>query len=234
MINSNSRIVFLCSSQGGNLSFLWNAIKRDFLPGFEVVGVISDRECGANEYAKKIGIFNVVTQPNDNKSINLDLILEQLNPDFIVTTIHLKISNFIIEKYGEKLINIHYSLLPAFGGLIGKRAVESAINYNSLIGGITIHEVTKDLDGGKPLSQIAFALHERENLTELMSLVFRCGCLGLLGTLLRIFKNNSQEASSSFVEILNRRCLVSGFQYLPFGIEKDEGFWSSVKEMNSN
>ena len=59
----------------------------------------------------------------------------------------------LLEAYGDRMINIHPSLLPAFKGA---HAVEDAVKYGVKVYGITIHRVNSELDGGRIIAQRAF------------------------------------------------------------------------------
>lgn len=57
--------------------------------------------------------------------------------------------------FGGRTINIHPSLLPAHGGagMTGAAVHRSVLDSGDLATGVTIHEVTPDLDGGPMLAQ---------------------------------------------------------------------------------
>jgi len=57
--------------------------------------------------------------------------------------------------FGGRTINIHPSLLPAHGGagMTGAAVHRSVLDSGDLASGVTIHEVTPDLDGGPILAQ---------------------------------------------------------------------------------
>jgi phosphoribosylglycinamide formyltransferase-1 len=59
----------------------------------------------------------------------------------------------IVEQFAGRMINVHPSLLPAFGG--GLHAVEEALRYGVKLTGCTIHFVTTEVDAGPIISQAA-------------------------------------------------------------------------------
>jgi phosphoribosylglycinamide formyltransferase-1 len=61
-------------------------------------------------------------------------------------------------------VNIHPSLLPAFKG---KDAIKQAYDYGVKVTGVSVHYVTKDLDGGPILAQVPVRVEEGMNLSEL-------------------------------------------------------------------
>jgi phosphoribosylglycinamide formyltransferase 1 len=58
-----------------------------------------------------------------------------------------------LEAFKGRIVNVHPSLLPAFGG--GMDAVEQALRGGAIMTGATVHLVTEDLDAGPILAQEA-------------------------------------------------------------------------------
>ncbi len=76
-------------------------------------------------------------------------LLKELNIDFIVLAgFMLKIPMNILEAYPNKIINIHPSLLPKFGGkgMYGEHVHEAVISCKEEESGITIHYVNEHYD----------------------------------------------------------------------------------------
>ena len=67
-------------------------------------------------------------------------------------------------KFEGKIINIHPSLLPKFGGkgFYGSKVHTSVIESKEKYSGITIHLVNKDYDKGKILFQERIKIQENE------------------------------------------------------------------------
>lgn len=67
----------------------------------------------------------------------------------------LKVPTEIIEAYPHKIINIHPSLLPKYGGkgMYGMKVHEAVAEANEKESGITIHYVNENLDEGEIISQ---------------------------------------------------------------------------------
>ncbi|MFS4481827.1 formyltetrahydrofolate deformylase [Hyunsoonleella sp. 2307UL5-6] len=84
----------------------------------------------------------------ENKQLQL---LEDNNIDFIVLARYMQIiSPKLIDKYTNKIINIHHSFLPAF---VGAKPYHSAYERGVKIIGATSHYVTEELDAGPIIEQ---------------------------------------------------------------------------------
>ena len=78
-------------------------------------------------------------------------LLEKHNVDVIVLARYMQIvSSKLIDKYPNKIINIHHSFLPAF---VGAKPYHSAYKRGVKIIGATSHYVTEELDAGPIIEQ---------------------------------------------------------------------------------
>jgi len=187
------KIVFLGSGGGGNLKFINEYTK--IIPEVNVCGVLSDRECGAINYAKKENIFSEVLSFERNKRGNKELIqaLEKLNPDLIITNVHKILSESVVSEFSGKLINLHYSYLPAYGGKIGMKPVDLAIQRNNSFIGTTSHYVTREVDAGRIISQGIF---DRYKVKDIYQKTFVTGALTLLSAIYHL--KHDEPASRIF------------------------------------
>lgn len=84
----------------------------------------------------------------ENKQLEL---LEKYQIDFIVLARYMQIvSGKLIDRYPNKIINIHHSFLPAF---VGAKPYHSAYKRGVKIIGATSHYVTEELDAGPIIEQ---------------------------------------------------------------------------------
>lgn len=181
------RIVFLVSGNGGNLKFIFMSLSVQEILGVDIY-VIADRECGAIEFARRNSIPAVVIRYN--KSYNSELLnnLAQIKPDIVVTNWHKIIDEDTVGLFRGKLINLHYSLLPAFGGLIGVEPIRRAYDQGCKFVGATCHYVDQGVDTGAIIAQaIVKADVEMKCAIEQ---VFRKGCLILLNTVIKLFPHH--------------------------------------------
>ena len=174
------RIVFLCSGGGGNLKFIVHAIAQGWAGDAQVCAVLSDRECEANAFAR---MHRLPTEVLDFSPAGQRVVLERLQalgPDVVVTTVHRVLVPEMVQAFRGRLLNLHYSLLPAFGGAIGVRPVQQALDHGATFVGITVHHVDEGLDTGRPIVQAVTAVPPAAEVAPLMNVLFRAGCVGLL------------------------------------------------------
>lgn len=93
-----------------------------------------------------------VTKATKNEAENEQLrLLESQQVDFIVLARYMQIvSDKIIDRYPNKIINIHHSFLPAFAGA---KPYHAAFKRGVKIIGATSHYVTEALDEGPIIEQ---------------------------------------------------------------------------------
>lgn len=90
-------------------------------------------------------------------------ILEDINPDLIVLAgFLLKCPEAIIERFPNKIINIHPALLPNYGGkgMYGMFVHESVITNKEVESGISIHFVNEEYDEGAIILQKTVTIEE--------------------------------------------------------------------------
>lgn len=179
------KIVFLVSGGGSNLKFVHEALKILKVDA-TIVGVIADRDIQFKDYLinEKIYFSKIKYNKNYNKELLSELI--KLTPDVIVTNIHKIIDSEVLIRFNNKFINLHYSLLPAFSGLIGMKTVELAKCKNVQFIGGTCHEVNEEVDAGKILFQSCFSIDdwEKNKFENIVDTVFKSSCLLLISGIL--------------------------------------------------
>jgi phosphoribosylglycinamide formyltransferase-1 len=91
---------------------------------------------------------------------------EILKIDFIVLAGFLKkIPSDLIHKFPNRIVNIHPSLLPKFGGkgMYGKFVHEAVVSAGEKKSGITIHLVNEEFDEGEIIAQFETDLTEKDS-----------------------------------------------------------------------
>ena len=147
-------IVILISGRGSNMRALLEAK----LP-CRIAAVVSNRVDAEGLYiAKAHGIPTAVIDHRnyagrDGFDAALAKSIDTFNPDFVALAGFMRIlSAGFVARYRGRLINIHPSLLPAYGGL---NTHARALHDGVMIHGCTVHFVTPDLDRGPIIIQAA-------------------------------------------------------------------------------
>jgi len=170
-------LVFFASGSGTNFQSVIDAINSGRLQA-QISGLITDRpEAVALERAEKHGIPTHIIdlkKPDIGKHL-LDL-LSGLEPDLIVLAGYLKkIPDSIIEKYRGKIINIHPSLLPKYGGkgFYGMRVHQAVIENGEKASGCTVHFVDEIYDNGSVIEQVKVSVNKNESPDSLAKKILR-------------------------------------------------------------
>lgn len=158
------RIAVMVSGGGTNLQAVIDGIASGKITNTELSAVISNNKGAyALERARKAGIRDIVVSPKDyaDRSLfNKALVetVDSLEVDLIVLAGYLVvIPPEIIEKYENRIINIHPSLIPAFcgTGFYGLKVHEAALERGVKVVGATVHFVDKGTDTGPIILQKA-------------------------------------------------------------------------------
>jgi formyltetrahydrofolate deformylase len=113
--------------------------------------------------------FVVVPVTKDNKteaeSRILDLITRH-NFDFLVLARYMQVlSNQFVQRFPQRIINIHHSFLPAF---VGAKPYHQAFTRGVKLIGATSHYVTEVLDDGPIIEQDVIRISHRDSLDDLL------------------------------------------------------------------
>lgn len=157
-------VVVLVSGGGTNLQAIIDAVNDGTITNTRLTGVISNNQNAyALERADMAGIpaFCVSPKNYDSRELFNEAFLnkiDELQPDLIVLAGFLVvIPKEMIEKYRNKIINIHPSLIPAFcgTGYYGLKVHEAALARGVKVVGATVHFVDEGTDTGPIILQKA-------------------------------------------------------------------------------
>lgn len=162
--------ICVCVSGGGtNLQAIIDAIKNHVITDTEIVRVISNnKNAYALERAKNHGIDAVCISPKDyenRESFNEALLagIDEKQPDLVVLAGFLVVlPQALIQKYHNRIINIHPSLIPSFcgKGFYGLKVHEAALERGVKVTGATVHFVDEGTDTGPILMQKPVMIQE--------------------------------------------------------------------------
>ena len=153
-------IVILISGGGSNMAAIVKTAQQEQWErayGVRIAAVVSNKaDAKGLVFAREHGIATAVL---DHKAFEsreafdaaLAQAIDQYQPALVVLAGFMRIlTPGFVEHYAGRLINIHPSLLPAFTGLhTHQRAIDAGCKF----AGVTVHQVTAELDVGPILDQ---------------------------------------------------------------------------------
>jgi phosphoribosylglycinamide formyltransferase 1 len=172
---SSFRIAVLASGSGTNLQAILDQVHGT--DGIEVVGTISDKsDATALERAQKAGVETAVFPASDygdreERDWAIGDWLEQQRVDLVVLAGYMQLlSPAFVQRFRNRIINVHPALLPAFPGL---EAVQQALDHGSKITGVTVHFVDEGVDSGPIIFQQPVPVPPSRNWDELKEEIHR-------------------------------------------------------------
>ena len=163
------RAVVCVSGGGTNLQAILDAMDAGAVTNTEIIAVISNNPgAKALARAKARNIPGMVMSPKsypDRDAFNeaFTAKLCELAPDLIVLAGFLvKIPPRLVSEFGNRIINIHPSLIPSFCGVgyYGLKVHEKVLERGVKITGATVHFVNDGMDEGPIIAQKAVHVEE--------------------------------------------------------------------------
>jgi phosphoribosylglycinamide formyltransferase-1 len=150
----------LVSGRGTNLQAIIDASKDGKIKSRVVVVISNKRDAYALLRAEKEGIpaFFLSSKNKTPEEYDKEIIgiFENYKVDLVVLAGYLKIlSGVLIEKYKDRIINIHPALLPSFGGkgFYGENVHRAVLDAGCRVSGCTVHFVRLEIDKGPIIVQ---------------------------------------------------------------------------------
>ncbi|MGB1247895.1 MAG: phosphoribosylglycinamide formyltransferase [Chitinophagales bacterium] len=151
-----TKIAVFASGTGSNVEEL---VKQSAALNFEVALIVSNKKTApVLAFAKKHNIKTLLLHKTSFYSKKEETLFpfHQYNIEVVVLAGFLwLIPTFIIDAFPDKIINIHPSLLPKYGGkgMYGMHVHQAVFENQEKESGITIHLVSEEYDKGKVLLQ---------------------------------------------------------------------------------
>lgn len=164
------KIAVFVSGGGTNLQALIDACKNNEING-EIVLVVSNRKKAYGLERARLANIKAECIKDDDLLIKR---LEEEKVDLIVLAGYLAIvSEKLISKYENKIMNIHPSLIPSFcgPGFYGLHVHEHAFNRGVKVAGATVHFVSAVVDGGPIILQRAIDVSKAQSPEEMQEMV---------------------------------------------------------------
>lgn len=186
-----ARLVVLVSGTGTNLQALLDA-STDPAYGARVVAVGADRSgIEALTRADKAGVPSFVRSVKDFPTraewdASLTGAVAEHDPDLVVSAGFLKLVGArFLEAFGDRYVNTHNALLPAFPGMHGPR---DAFAYGVRVAGATLFLVDAGVDTGPIIAQVAVPVLDddtEDTLTERIKDAERIQLVDAVGRMVR-------------------------------------------------
>jgi phosphoribosylglycinamide formyltransferase-1 len=172
---NSKRIAVFASGRGSNFENISKKQEEGFFPATIDLLITNNADAGAISIAEANNISVRVISPKDydNSVLFNDAILHELiqfNIDIIVLAGYLKlIGEQIINRFTNKILNIHPALLPLFGGkgMYGHYVHEAVFESGAKVSGATVHLVNKEYDRGPIVLQKCVSLDNIKSPDEI-------------------------------------------------------------------
>ena len=156
----------LISGGGTNLQAIIDETKSGGINGI-VKLVISNKEDAYGLERARLSKIKAIYETDEDKIIE---ILKENNIDLIVLAGFLKIiTPKFVDKFRNKIINIHPSLIPSFcgKGYYGEKVHQGVIDYGMKVTGATVHFVDEGADTGAIIMQEAVNVEQDDDAKSL-------------------------------------------------------------------
>tara|TARA_Y100001968_G_scaffold184981_1_gene169422 strand:+ start:321 stop:1019 length:699 start_codon:yes stop_codon:yes gene_type:complete len=160
------RLGILASGNGSNFEYIFKSIQKKQLNAEISILIVNNPNCQAIKKAIKYKIPYVIINHRDcnSRSEHDNLVkkkLEESSVELVVMAGWMRIiGKDLINRFNNRLINIHPSLLPSFKGI---DAIQQAIDHKVTITGCTVHYVQEEVDSGSIIIQAAVPIKEKDS-----------------------------------------------------------------------
>ncbi len=161
------RIAVFASGRGSNFSAITRAVKKGKLKAELALLVCDQPQAGVIAKAKrqKVPIALVKRQDYGSRDeFEKEIIrkLEENKIDLLVMAGFMRVlGQELLDKYKNRIINIHPALLPSFKGSYG---IKDAFDHGVKVTGVTVHFIDELMDHGPIILQSAVKIEESDTL----------------------------------------------------------------------
>lgn len=170
------RLGILSSTRGTHILPLIGAINSGLLPASIELIVSNKEDAPVLQKAADLSIAGVFLDPQGTKRVSYDMklddLLQQFRIDLIILIGYMRIlSAEFIERWPNKIINVHPSLLPAHKGLMDLAVHQAVLDAGDQETGCSVHFVNEQVDGGPIIVQKKCAVLPGDTAEELKARV---------------------------------------------------------------
>lgn len=178
-LHRKCRLAVLVSGGGSTMQAIIDAIESGYLPAEIAICISSRREVAAPERARKHNIPVAIIRPRDyaDAAAYDEAMCKQLlevEPDLIILAGYLSILGAqTMSHFAGRVMNIHPSLLPAFGGkgFYGRYVHEKVLDYGCKVTGVTVMFVDNHIDTGPIILQQPVLVDDSDDVQTLTNKV---------------------------------------------------------------
>jgi phosphoribosylglycinamide formyltransferase-1 len=204
------RIVIVVSGQGSNMQAIVQACRAERWPA-EVAAVVSNRpQAGGLAAAQALGLATSVV---DHQSFDtreafdaaLAAAIDGHRPDLVLLAGFMRVlTPAFVQRFQGRMLNIHPSLLPAFGGkgMYGEKVHRAVLDYGAKVSGCTVHFADDTYDTGPILVQTCVPVREGDTPATLAARVFQAEC--------EAYPEAIRLIAEGRVTVRGRRVVISG------------------------
>jgi phosphoribosylglycinamide formyltransferase-1 len=163
-------VSFLVSGQGQVFAAVARNIKSGRIKATLGILITNNPSAAVLERAKHFGVKSIYVDPRgfsnrEEYDTHIGSILEKNKTDLVITAGYLRLlSPCFVDKFRNRIINIHPSLLPNFPGL---HSQQKALNSGVKITGCTAHFIDKGMDAGPIIMQSPVPIFENDDIHSL-------------------------------------------------------------------
>lgn len=187
------KIAILFSGNGSNLEAILEKVHNKIVNDikFEVALTLTNKKDAFGIVrARKYGIESIIIEHKNFKTRELfdQAVVNEIkkhNVDLVVLAGFMRILSPVFTN-NVKAINLHPSLLPLFKGA---NAIKESYESDMKIGGVSVHYVSSELDGGEIIAQSVFQ-KEDKTLEEFEDAIHKLEHQILPDTIIKILSKN--------------------------------------------
>jgi len=170
------RLAIFASGSGSNAEAIMKFFEHHAT--IEVALIISNKEkAGVIEKAKQFDVKSLLMNKEEfyHSRAVLQILQSHGISHVVLAGFLLLVPDYLIKAYPAKIINIHPSLLPKFGGkgMYGMHVHRAVITAKESESGLTIHLVNEHFDDGEILLQVKCAIETNDSAETLAKKVLQ-------------------------------------------------------------
>ncbi len=175
------RLAVFASGRGSNFQAILKQIQQGIIPATIGLCVTNNPNAGVIQIARENEIPVKICSPKDypdSKSFNDDILSALIvsKIEYIILAGYLKLIGMqIVDRFSNKIINIHPALLPSFGGkgMYGHHVHDAVFDRGVKFSGATVHLVNNEYDAGPIVLQKVVSIEDAKSPEEIAERVLK-------------------------------------------------------------